>query len=573
MSFLARVRDLLGPPVFEGDEDKTRVARWTNLLLWIELGLVVVSSAAIPLTGSLLLGGPPIGVIVLLCVVGLLVLHAGRVQFAAGLFVTSLWLIATALSLFSGGISDQGVSSYFMILVTAGLLLGGRAVIGFAALSALACVALFYADVAGVLPPNVMASTGFFGLSMLISNLVMIAAVLNLFVRGMGDALVEARRAARDLREQGRDLESLVDERTRELNRRSAYLGATTAIAREAAAVLGDPQRLLDRAVEVVGERFGFYHVGIFAIDPSGQWAELQAASSEGGRRMLARGHRLRVGEQGIVGSAAAAGTYRLAMDVGQDAAFFDNPDLPETRSEVALPLRAREQVIGVLDVQSAEPEAFADEDVGVLQALADQMALAVSSARLFRQVEESAEAERRARGELGREAWRALLSARPDLGYRGDRQHLVPIHDLPEPEVADALQRAETTLDAEEGKRLAIPLRVGGQVIGVVHGVKGEAGRRWTQDEIAILEALSEQLSVAAERARLYRETQRSAARERAIGQVTGRIRQSLDLETMLRTAASEMRETMGLDKIVVRLATPETVGGTAEPSGGSGR
>ena len=561
MSFQARVRSLLAPPIFEGDEDKTRLARWTNRLLWAELGLVMTSSIAIPLTGSsLLLAGPPILVIVILCVVGLWILRTGRVKFAAGLFVARMWLIATVLAMFSGGLRDQGVSSYFMILVIAGLLLGVRAVVGFAALSALAGGALYYADTAGVLPPNVMAVTDAFGLSVLISNLLMIAAVLNLFVRGINSALEEARGAAQELRRQGRDLEILVEERTHELDRRAAYLGATTSIAREAASVLGDPQQLLERAVGVVSEQFGFYHVGVFLVDAAGEWAELQAVSSEGGRRMLARRHRLRVGEQGIVGSAASSGAYRLAMDVGQDAVFFENPDLPATRSEVALPLRARDQVIGVLDVQSIEPEAFADEDVSVLQALADQLALAVSSARLVRQVEAGAEAERRARGELSREAWLALLADQPDLGYRSDRQRVMPVQELQEPEVMDALVRAEATVDDEQGKRLAIPLRVGDQVIGVVHGVKGDHAGHWTQDEIAVLESLSEQLGVAAERARLYRETQRSAVRQQMIGQVATRIRESLDLDVMLQTAASEMREALDLGDVVIRLSTPET-------------
>jgi len=560
MSLQTRIRALLAPPVFEDDEDKTRVARWTNALLWAELAIVALSSGIIPLTGSLLVAGPPIAIIVLFCGIGLWVLRTRRVRLAAGLFVGSLWLMATGLSTFAGGLQGQAVSSYFMIVVTAGLLMGVRSVVGLAALNAVTCGVLYYAQTAGVLPANVMAGAAFFDLAMLISNLVMIAAVMILFVRGMGNALDRARSAAQELREQGQDLEALVDERTRELGRRAAYLGATTAIAREAVLVLGDPQQLLERAAGVVSEQFGFYHVGVFLVDDTGQWAELQAASSEGGRRMLARRHRLRVGEQGIVGTAASVGTHRLAMDVGRDAVFFENPDLPETRSEIALPLRARDQVIGVLDVQSTKPEAFADEDVNVLQALADQLALAVSSARLVRQVEAGAEAERRARGGLSREAWRALLADRPDLGYRSDRQRTVPVRDLREPEVMDALVRAEATVDAEEGKRLAVPLQVGGQVIGVVHGVKSNEAGRWTQDEIAVLESLSEQLGVAAERARLYRETQRAAVRQQMIGHVATRIRESLDLDVMLQTAASEMREALDLGDVVIRLSAPET-------------
>ena len=153
---------------------------------------------------------------------------------------------------------------------------------------------------------------------------------------------------------------------------------------------------MLSSAVRLISERLDFYHTGLFFVDPSGEWAVLQAASSEGGRRMLERGHRLRVGAQGIVGDVAARGMPRIALDVGRDAVFFDNPDLPDTHSEMAMPLRSRDVVIGVLDVQSRERGAFTPEDIGVLQTLADQVALAISNARLFSEAQEALATQQR---------------------------------------------------------------------------------------------------------------------------------------------------------------------------------
>ncbi|MGB9777653.1 MAG: HAMP domain-containing protein, partial [Anaerolineae bacterium] len=130
-------------------------------------------------------------------------------------------------------------------------------------------------------------------------------------------------------------LEEEVTRRTADLARRTAQLEAAAFIARRAAEIR-DVDTLLNETVRLISDRFGFYHAGIFLIDEAGEYAVLRAASSEGGRRMLARGHRLAVGKVGIVGTVAGTGRPRIALDVGADAVFFDNPDLPRTRSEMA---------------------------------------------------------------------------------------------------------------------------------------------------------------------------------------------------------------------------------------------
>ncbi len=215
---------------------------------------------------------------------------------------------------------------------------------------------------------------------------------------------------------------------------------------------------------------------------------------------------------------------------------------------------------MGVLDVQSTEPQAFIDEDVAVLQTLADQVAMAISNARLFQQAQESLEAERRAYGVQSRDVWTDLLSARSDLGYYCDADGVTlatehpPVHD----------DHHDTDLAAVE-----IPVTVyGGQVIGTINARKpGEAGE-WTAEEISLLETLTEQLNVALESARLHQDTQRRAARERLIGEVTARIRETLDLETMLKTAAQEMRQALDLPEVVIRL-TPRLAGGDGDGDG----
>jgi GAF domain-containing protein len=316
--------------------------------------------------------------------------------------------------------------------------------------------------------------------------------------------------------------------------------------------------------VTLVSEQLGFYHAGVFLLDPAGEWAVLQAASSAGGQRMLARGHRLRVGHtpMGIVGYVAGRNEPRIALDVGKDAVFFDNPDLPDTHSELALPLRARGEVIGALDVQSTEPAAFSEEDVAVLQTLADQVAVAISNAHLFQQAQESLEAERRAYGELERKAWQELLHSRPDLAasQRYDPQGILPApsDDYWREEMKQAWQQGEPILgQGQASSTLAIPLQVRGQIVGVLDAHKPADAGAWTREEMTLLRTLVEQLGVAMESARLYEDTQRRAARDRLLGEVSSRIRETLDTDTVLQTAVREMREALGMAEVEVQLHT----------------
>jgi GAF domain-containing protein/HAMP domain-containing protein len=349
------------------------------------------------------------------------------------------------------------------------------------------------------------------------------------------------------------ELEQQVTERTLALQRRSRQLEATIEVARETGATL-DLEKLLSRVVALISERFGFYHAGVFLLDPTGTWAELHAASSEGGQRMLSRGHRLRAGQEGIVGEVTGSGAPRLALDVGADAVFLDNPDLPATRSELALPLRVRGEIIGALDVQSREAEAFTEEDVTVLQTLADQVALAIGNARLFQQTQESLAAERRVYERASREAWQALFRARPGLSQRHDPHGILPSDGVWRKEMREAARRGQLVA-GDDKTALAIPLKVRDQVIGVLDAHKPKETGEWTAAEVALLQTLVDQLGVALDSARLYQDVQRREGRERLIGQIASHMRETMDMETVLKTAADEMYRALNLEEVVVRL------------------
>jgi GAF domain-containing protein len=381
------------------------------------------------------------------------------------------------------------------------------------------------------------------------------------FLRGVVSALTRSQVSARNLANAQEMLESRVKERTADLRRRARYLEATVTVARDAASIL-DVNELLFRVVRLISEQFGFYHAGLFLIDETGEWAELKASSSEGGERMLARNHRLRVGVQGTVGYVASRGVPRIALDVGEDAVYFSNPDLPETRSVMTLPLRARSEIIGVLDVQSKESEAFTEEDISVLSSLADQVAMAISNARLFEQVQQSIDAERRAMGELTREVWMDLVRARPDLGFVSENQGTYALDaETQRPEESWALQAGVSTVPEEDPSSLAVPVKVRDQVIGVIHAQLPEHGGIWNNDRRTLMEALAQQLGAALESARLYRQTQQRAAREQLTIEISDRIRSSLNIDTILQTAVREIGEAMDVYDLSIEFQQERTL------------
>ncbi|MCB0119819.1 MAG: GAF domain-containing protein, partial [Anaerolineales bacterium] len=165
------------------------------------------------------------------------------------------------------------------------------------------------------------------------------------------------------------NLEQRIQERTQVLDKRTSQLQAVADVGKSITSYR-NLSELLQQATRLIHENFGYYHVGIFLLDERKEYAVLTATNSEGGRAMLERGHFLKVGETGIVGFAAGNLQARIALDVGADAVYFNNPDLPKTRSEMALPLVASGQILGVLDVQSTESRAFNEDDVSTLQIL-----------------------------------------------------------------------------------------------------------------------------------------------------------------------------------------------------------
>ncbi len=357
------------------------------------------------------------------------------------------------------------------------------------------------------------------------------------------------------LRESILSLEQRVKDRTAALEaasvtatRRASQFEAITQVTR-AISSIRNMDELMPLVASVISQYFGFYHVGIFLNDEHQEDTWLLAANSEGGRRMLQRHHHLKIGAQGIVGYVAAHGESRVARSVGEDAVFFNNPDLPETKSEAAIPLRRGPEIAGVLDVQSTKEDAFTSEDLSILAILADQVSLAMENTRLFETTRRSLmEAETLYR-QYVQEAWTRLPQEGQVTGYRYTARGTAPIATAQE---AAAAQAAATSPEPGSTPPIVVPIKLRGETIGSLI-VQAERPGGWSQDQVELAQAVAERVALSAENARLFDETSRRAERERLVTEITSRIRSSNDPDEMIRTAVEELRNALGATEIQV--------------------
>ncbi len=570
------IRKLFTPPIFADDEDKTRTAGFLNIIVWAGGFIILVASPGLVLfnetVADMWLTVGLIAAFLALLAGVLLLLHSGFVRAGSFAMCIAVWVSVTAMLFFFGGLRTAGSAGYLLVIFIAGLLLGGRWAVAFGGLSLLAAIGVFlvyYGETAHLMPPAVQEAirprgdVDFDDLFMLLAFAALMAVLLALVRRSIVNMLNRAQSHERALAEMNRELQASRDElraRTRKLERHAVQLRAAAEITRDttAARSLDD---MLDRAVNMIRRRFGFYHAGVFLVDEAGEYAVLRAATGEVGRQLLEQGHKLRVGKSGIVGYVAFTGESRVALDVGADAVHFRNPLLPETRSEMALPLRIGRRVIGALDVQSREEAAFDAEDVSILQTIADQLAVAIENARLLQEMQQTMHELEIASRRYTRETWQT--GGERMLGYRYRRTDIEPAVEQP-PEAQQAWLEGRsvvTTVQSpgdggqEAVSAAAIPIKLRGQVIGVLslRSSKTDIASR----TVSQIEEVADRLAMALENARLLEETERRARREQLLGEMTAQFTQSLDMDTLLRSAVRELGQLPNVAEASVHVGT----------------
>ncbi len=360
-------------------------------------------------------------------------------------------------------------------------------------------------------------------------------------------------RAFNAMTAQLRDLVATLEARVRA---RTRGLQAVAEVSRATTSIL-DLERLLPQVVNLVRQRFDLYYVGLFLLDDEGKYAVLRAGTGDAGAEMLAAGWRLEVGGDSMIGQCVALGQPQVKQQEGDEVIQLANPFLPETRSEMALPLRYGDRVIGAMTIQSTVERAFGETEMAVFQNLADQVAVAVQNARLFAETQAALDRAQRIQQRYLIQAWGEYLQMQRTKGYEHREGHVVPLNDELLPEVQEGLRSTGPTV---EGNLLRVPLRQAGRVIGVL-GVERRDG--WTNSQVALVETLVEQLVLAAENQRLLDDITRRAALERTIGEVTATVRQEVEIESVLEQALAALGDVLGADKGAVWISLTDGGGG----------
>ena len=575
LNFLYRI---LPSPAMDEQEQKSVIRTLQTIVVVSMFGALVsflaAYSSSATAQASIVMAG-----LFLLLAVSLFLLRRGILLPAQLLTPTALFATVAYLVVSGNGLHDAAFLGFAGVIIVASLTLGQVATFVFAGMIIITSWAIGYAELNGLL---VSPGSGLTDASTPVFITILVLAITftqRTLINRMNENLQRARlneqkqiEANKELVELQGTLEKRVDDRTAELRQRSIELESANAQIRRRAAQfealaqvtqtitsIRDLRELLPRITTVISEKFGFYHVGIFLLDDISAFAVLSAANSAGGSVMLDRKHRLRVGEEGIVGYAAATGKPRVAMDVGADAVFFNNPDLPGTHSEMALPLISKNVIVGVLDVQSTEMAAFTTEDIQMLSLLADQVSLAIENARLFDESRRAlAESEMIGR-RTTREAWSRLPEQQKLLGYRYSVAGASPLREL--------LKLGESGTDKHKDKQAkssqtVVPIELRGEIIGNLV-VQSPVGNKWNQDQLDLIKAVAERVALSAENARLFDETTARAEREKLVSDISSKIRSHTDPQSMIETAINELRSALGASRVEV---IPQSVKGAEE-------
>jgi len=564
------IRRFFSPPVFENDEDNFK-AKFINGFAWIVIALLAF--ATIPYINKTAVDFTLIVLSSLIAVmlVALYLLRKGMVSASGMLIVILGWIGLGVQAYTADGVRDVVIMAYIALGLLASIVVS-RLWSGAVIVASIGAIwVLAFLEVNKYITPRVQGPIEFSrDLSLVF---LAITALIIFSTTSLRDAIARANKSEASLRasnqslqELNQNLESRVASRTTELEvanqrneRRAQQFEAIAQVAR-ATTANQNLETILPNLVSLISKQFGFYHAGLFLIDEKREFAELRATNSEGGKRMLARGHKLGIGQSGIVGFVSATGKPRIALDVGADAAFFNNPDLPDTHSEMALPLQAGDQVIGVLDIQSIASNAFQEEDIEVLATLADQVSIAIQNSRSYEISQALLNEAQKTSSAFLRESWRVLQTQEESIGYQITDDKLTSLSKpITSAQIKKAITGKVTVKESGENATLAIPIRLRDQVIGVMD-IRVPDEHEWDPDEIDVAEAVAERLSLALEASLLLKSTKRQAEIERITTDISTKIGATTQFSSILRTAAEELSRVLGGSEVLVQIQSPNS-------------
>jgi GAF domain-containing protein/HAMP domain-containing protein len=319
-------------------------------------------------------------------------------------------------------------------------------------------------------------------------------------------------------------LEQQVVERTRQL-------AATNEIGRVAATSM-DPETLLARIIPLFPEQFGYYFAAAYLLDASGKWAELKEASGEAGRVLKQNRHRLDLSGKSMVGGAIRERAPRIAQVASEEKQRFENPLLPYTRSEIALPLMVGDRVFGALDVQSTREADFSPHVIETLKNMAGQVSIALENARLFQEAQQIIKEMRAIQQQYLLEGWRGFAEENETMEYR--------LGEAPD----------------ENSRKLEVPISLRDQVLGQIT-LEGSEG--WTAEQQSLVDAVATQAAIALENARLVSESRHIALRERMVAEINSKIWASATIDGVLQTVVKELGRRLDASQVMIELEMDE--------------
>ncbi|HJR81171.1 MAG TPA: GAF domain-containing protein [Anaerolineales bacterium] len=323
-------------------------------------------------------------------------------------------------------------------------------------------------------------------------------------------------------------LEVLQNTLEQQVMERTKQLMATYEVGRAASSSL-DPDELLAKVIHLFPQQFGYYYAAIYLLDPSEKWAELKEATGEAGKVLKQNRHRLEVAGRSMVGTAIREKSARIAQLASEEKHRYENPLLPYTRSEIALPLIVGDRVLGALNVQSTKESDFGPQVIETMKNMAGQVAIALENARLFQEAQHSIREMSTIQQQYLKEGWSGFTAHREEeLQYQvGDESD-------------------------ENSKRIEVSISLRDQILGQM---RFEGNEDWTPEQESLANAVATQAAIALENARLVSESRQIAAYERMLAEINSKIWSSATIDAVLQTTVKELGRRLSASRASIEL------------------
>jgi GAF domain-containing protein len=497
-----------------------------SIVIMASLALPIFNVVAEPLNRTLLFAFAGIATISLL--------FSWRGNLLVGRVVVSILSFALIFILaYVNGLRDPAMYGFSAVILLGGLLLGQGGGTIFGILSALAALIIGTSEINGILKTKLAQYTEFTDVIVVMVFILLATLIQRFLIQRLNETIRSSKENEKTQFTANQELRILQTELEKRVDQRTAQLRASNEIGKIASSIL-DPDVVVTKAVNLITETFDYYYAAIFLVVENGRWVELKDATGSAGEILKSRRHRLQVGGNSMVGTVITSQKALVALDVGESAIRFNNPLLPNTRSEIALPLIVGERAIGVLDVQSTREADFNPDDISVLQGMTNQVAIAIENARLFKEMDATLEELRQSNRQYVVSAWSDKLKGN----------------------VMEYTTRTPLAVGNEPGKEVQINLNLRDQNIGYI---RLETDAEWTPEDQSWVEALATQVAISLENSRLLEESQQSALRERLSASIVQKIWSSNSIDSILQTAVRELGRALEASEATIELKIEE--------------